>query len=132
MYYNQSTVEGKQTFITKTSEPLVERTRKLYKLLKQHNLFGIYMTTIAVRPKYIYEILDEWLSIWNTPLGEIIDKCNDNFIFITNGTVEINRKEILMSFNDTLSRLDEEYLVNLIEYMRRYFNSERGKNVKLI
>jgi hypothetical protein len=130
MYYYQFTVEGKQTYQELPKESLKERTRKLYKLLKQHNLFGIYMTTIAVRPKYIYEILNEWLRIWDTPLGEIIDKCNVNFII--DGTVEINRKEILMSFNDTLSRLDEEYLVNLIEYMRRYFNSERGKNVKLI
>lgn len=130
MYYNQSTVDGKQTYQRQPKESLKERTRKLYKLLKQHNLFGIYMTTVTVRPKHIYDILDEWLSIWNTPLGEIIDKCSDNFII--NGTVEINRKEILMSFNDTLSRLDEEYLVNLIEYMRRYFNSERGRNIKLI
>ena len=52
--------------------------------------------------------------------------------FIQNGTFVINRKKLLDKFNDTLSRLDEEYLVNLIEYMRRYFNSERGKNVKLI
>lgn len=44
----------------------------------------------------------------------------------------INRKKLLDKFNDTLSRLDKEYLVNLIEYMRRYFDSERGKNIRLI
>ena len=130
MYYHQTTVDGKQTYQRLPKESLQDRTRKFYKLLKQHNLFGIYITTISVRPKYIYDILGEWLWMPNTPLGKIIEKCNDNFIL--DGTVEINRKEILMSFNDTLSRLDEEYLVNLIEYMRRYFNSERGRNIKLI
>ena len=113
MYYNQSTI--------------TERTRKLYKLLKQHNLFGIYMTTIAVRPDRIFIILSEWLEMWITPIYHLIEG------ELRDGTLDnINPKEILMSFNDTLSRLDEEYLVNLIEYMRRYFNSERGKNINLI
>ena len=130
MYYHQSTVEGKQTYKTNPEGTVEERTRKLYKLLKQHNLFGIYITTISVRPKRIYDILEEWLWINNTPIGEMMSDYEEEFI--QNGTFIINRKRLLDKFNDTLSRLDEEYLVNLIEYMRRYFNSERGKNVKLI
>lgn len=130
MYYHQSTVEGKQTYKTNPEGTVKERTRKLYKLLKQHNLFGIYITTISVRPKRIYDILEEWLWINNTPIGEMMSDYEEEFI--QNGTFVINRKKLLDKFNDTLSRLDEEYLVNLIEYMRRYFNSERGKNVKLI
>lgn len=130
MYYHQSTVEGKQTYKTNPEGTVEERTRKLYKLLKQHNLFGIYITTISVRPKRIYDILEEWLWINNTPIGEMMSDYEEEFI--QNGTFVINRKKLLDKFNDTLSRLDEEYLVNLIEYMRRYFNSERGKNVKLI
>ena len=39
MYYHQSTVEGKQTYKTNPEGTVEERTRKLYKLLKQHNLF---------------------------------------------------------------------------------------------
>ena len=130
MYYHQSTVEGKQTYKTNPEGTVEERTRKLYKLLKQHKLFGIYITTISVRPKRIYDILEEWLWINNTPIGEMMSDYEEEFI--QNGTFVINRKKLLDKFNDTLSRLDEEYLVNLIEYMRRYFNSERGKNVKLI
>ena len=130
MYYHQSTVEGKQTYKTNPEGTVEERTRKLYKLLKQHNLFGIYITTISVRPKRIYDILEEWLWINNTPIGEMMSDYEEEFI--QNGTFVIDRKKLLDKFNDTLSRLDEEYLVNLIEYMRRYFNSERGKNVKLI
>lgn len=130
MYYYQSTVEGKQTYQQKPKESLEERTRKLYKLLKQHNLFGIYMTTIAVRPERIYDILEEWLWVYNTPVGELMSECEQEFI--QNGTFDISRKRLLDKFNDTLSRLDEEYLVNLIEYMRRYFDSERGKNIRLI
>lgn len=130
MYYCQSTVEGKKTYQEQPKESLKERTRKLYKLLKQHNLFGIYITTISVRPNRIYDILEEWLWVINTPIGEMMCKCGQEFI--NDGTFVINRKKLLDKFNDTLSRLDEEYLVNLIEYMRRYFNSERGKNVKLI
>jgi hypothetical protein len=130
MYYHQSTVEGKQTYKTNPEGTVEERTRKLYKLLKQHNLFGIYITTISVRPKRIYDILEEWLWINSTPIGEMMSEYEEEFI--QNGTFIINRKRLLDKFNDTLSRLDEEYLVNLIEYMRRYFNSERGKNVKLI
>lgn len=130
MYYHQSTVEGKQTYKTNPEGTVEERTRKLYKLLKQHNLFGIYITTISVRPKRIYDILEEWLWINSTPIGEMMSDYEEEFI--QNGTFVINRKKLLDKFNDTLSRLDEEYLVNLIEYMRRYFNSERGKNVKLI
>jgi hypothetical protein len=130
MYYHQSTVEGKQTYKTKPEGTVEERTRKLYKLLKQHNLFGIYITTISVRPKRIYDILQEWMWVSTTPIGEMMSEYEEEFI--QNGTFVINRKKLLDKFNDTLSRLDEEYLVNLIEYMRRYFNSERGKNVKLI
>ena len=130
MYYYKSTVEGKQTYKTNPEGTVEERTRKLYKLLKQHNLFGIYMTTIAVRPHRICEILEEWLWVYNTPIGEMISQCEQEFI--QDGTFDISRKRLLDKFNDTLSRLDEEYLVNLIEYMRRYFNSERGRNVKLI
>ena len=130
MYYHQSTVEGKQTYQRLPKESLQDRTRKLYKLLKQHNLFGIYITTISVRPSRIYSILQEWLWVNNTPIGEMISECEQEFI--QDGTFDINRKRLLDKFNDTLSRLDEEYLVNLIEYMRRYFNSERGKNVRLI
>jgi hypothetical protein len=130
MYYHQSTVEGKQTYQEQPKESLQERTRKLYKLLKQHNLFGIYMTTISVRPKRIYDILDEWLCIGYTPIGIMISECGQHII--QNGTFNISRKELLEKYNDTLSRLDEEYLVNLIEYMRRYFNSERGRNIRLI
>lgn len=130
MYYHQSTVEGKQTYKTNPEGTVEERTRKLYKLLKQHNLFGIYITTISVRPKRIYDILQEWLWINSTPIGEMMTEYEEEYI--QNGTFVINRKKLLNKFNDTLSRLDEEYLVNLIEYMRRYFNSERGKNVKLI
>ena len=130
MYYHQSTVEGKQTYKTNPEGTVEERTRKLYKLLKQHNLFGIYITTISVRPSRIYDILQEWLWIINTPIGEMMSEYEQEFI--QDGTFDINRKRLLDKFNDTLSRLDEEYLVNLIEYMRRYFNSERGKNVKLI
>ena len=130
MYYCQTTVEGKQTYNTNPEVTVEERTRKLYKLLKQHNLFGIYITTISVRPKRIYDILDEWLWVNNTPIGEMICECGQKLI--QDGTFNISRKELLEKYNDTLSRLDEEYLVNLIEYMRRYFNSERGKNVRLI
>ena len=130
MYYHQTTVEGKQTYQEQPKESLLERTKKLYKLLKQHNLFGIYITTVTVRPKRIYDILDEWLWITETPVGEMMEKYHDKLII--DGTIEINRKELLEKINDTLSRLDEEYLVNLIEYMRRYFNSERGRNIKLI
>ena len=130
MYYHQSTVEGKQTYKTNPEGTVEERTRKLYKLLKQHNLFGIYITTISVRPNRIYDILQEWLWVSTTPIGEMMSEYEEEFI--QNGTFIINRKRLLDKFNDTLSRLDEEYLVNLIEYMRRYFNSERGKNVKLI
>ena len=130
MYYHQSTVEGKQTYKTNPEGTVEERTRKLYKLLKQHNLFGIYITTISVRPKRIYDILEEWLWINSTPIGEMMSDYEEEFI--QNGTFVINRKKLLDKFNDTLSRLDEEYLVNLIEYMRRYFNSERGRNIKLI
>ena len=130
MYYNQSTVEGKQTYQEQPKESLQERTRKLYKLLKQHNLFGIYITTISVRPSRIYDILTEWLNMWNTLVYDLMQRCYDEFV--EEGTYKVNRRELLDKFNDTLSRLDEEYLVNLIEYMRRYFNSERGRNVKLI
>lgn len=130
MYYNYSTVEGKQTYQELPKESLLERTKKLYKLLKQNNLFGIYITTVTVRPKRIYDILDEWLWFTETPVGEMMEKYHDKLII--DGTIEINRKELLEKINDTLSRLDEEYLVNLIEYMRRYFNSERGRNIKLI
>lgn len=130
MYYIQSTVDGKQTYQIQPKESLKERTRKLYKLLKQHNLFGIYMTTVTVRPKYIYDILTEWLNMWNTPVYDLMQRCYDEFV--EEGTMKVNRRELLEKYNDTLSRLDEEYLVNLIEYMRRYFNSERGRNIKLI
>ena len=130
MYYYQSTVEGKQTYQEQPKESLEERTKKLYKLLKQHKLFGIYITTISVRPSRIYDILQEWLWVINTPIGEMISECGQEFI--QDGTFNISRKELLEKYNDTLSRLDEEYLVNLIEYMRRYFNSERGRNIKLI
>ena len=130
MYYHQSTVEGKQTYKTNPEGTVEERTRKLYKLLKQHNLFGIYITTISVRPSRIYNILQEWLWTDNTPIGEMMCECEQEFI--NDGTFVINRKKLLDKFNDTLSRLDEEYLVNLIEYMRRYFNSERGRNIRLI
>lgn len=130
MYYNHFTVEGKQTYQRLPKESLEERTRKLYKLLKQHNLFGIYIATISVRPKRIYVILGEWLQMWNTPVYDLMQRCYDQFIM--DGTIEINKRELLKNYNDTLSRLDEEYLVNLIEYMRRYFNSERGRNIKLI
>ena len=130
MYYIQSTVDGKQTYQQQPRESLKERTRKLYKLLKQHNLFGIYMTTVTVRPKYIYDILTEWLNMWNTPVYDLMQRCYDDYV--QEGTYKVNRRELLEKYNDTLSRLDEEYLVNLIEYMRRYFNSERGRNIKLI
>lgn len=130
MYYNQSTVEGKQTYQELPKESLKERTRKLYKLLKQHNLFGIYMTTVTVRPKYIYDILGEWLWMFDTPVYDLMQKCYDEFV--EEGTMKVNRRELLEKYNDTLSRLDDEYLVNLIEYMRRYFNSERGRNIRLI
>jgi hypothetical protein len=130
MYYNQSTVEGKQTYQQQPKESLQDRTRKLYKLLKQHNLFGIYMTTVTVRPKYIYDILTEWLNMWNTPVYNLMQRCYDDYV--VEGTYKVNRRELLEKYNDTLSRLDEEYLVNLIEYMRRYFNSERGRNIRLI
>ena len=130
MYYNHSTVEGKKTYQELPKESLQERTKKLYKLLKQHNLFGIYITTVTVRPKRICDILDEWLWSTETPIGEMMEKYHDKLII--DGTIEINRKELLEKINDTLSRLDEEYLVNLIEYMRRYFNSERGRNIRLI
>ena len=60
----------------------------------------------------------------------MISQCEQEFI--QDGTFDISRKRLLDKFNDTLSRLDEEYLVNLIEYMRRYFDSERGKNIRLI
>ncbi len=130
MYYHQSTVEGKQTYQEQPKESLQDRTRKLYKLLKQHNLFGIYMTTVTVRPKYIYDILGEWLWMPDTPVCDLMEKCYDDFE--EEETMKVNSRELLEKYNDTLSRLDDEYLVNLIEYMRRYFNSERGKNVKLI
>jgi hypothetical protein len=130
MYYVQSTVEGRQTYQGQPKESLQDRTRKLYKLLKQHNLFGIYIATISVRPKRIYDILGEWLWVSNTPIGEMMSEYEQEFIQY--GTFAIGRKRLLDKFNDTLSRLDEEYLVNLIEYMRRYFNSERGKNIGLI
>lgn len=130
MYYNQSTVEGKKTYQELPEESLKERTRKLYKLLKQHNLFGIYMTTVTVRPKYIYDILGEWLWMFDTPVYDLMQKCYDDFV--EEGTMKVNRRELLEKYNDTLSRLDDEYLVNLIEYMRRYFNSERGRNIRLI
>jgi hypothetical protein len=130
MYYSHSTVEGKQTYQQQPKESLEERTRKLYKLLKQHNLFGIYITTVTVRPKRIHDILDEWLWITETPVGVMMKKYHDQFIM--DGTIEINKRELLKNYNDTLSRLDEKYLVNLIEYMRRYFDSERGRNIKLI
>jgi hypothetical protein len=115
MYYYQFTVEGKQTYQELPKESLKERTRKLYKLLKQHNLFGIYITTISVRPKRIYDILQEWMWVSTTPIGEMMSEYEEEFI--QNGTFVINRKKLLDEFNDTLSRLDEEYLVNLIEYM---------------
>ena len=130
MYYNQSTVEGKKTYQELPEESLKERTRKLYKLLKQHNLFGIYMTTVTVRPKYIYDILGEWLWMFDTPVYDLMQKCYDDFV--EEGTMKVNRRELLEKYNDTLSRLDDEYLINLIEYMRRYFNSERGRNIRLI
>jgi len=130
MYYYQSSVDGRQTYQENPEGTLEERTKKLYKLLKEHKLFGIYITTISVRPKYIYDILQEWLWIATTPIGIMISEHYEEFI--QDGTFNINRKELLEKYNDTLSRLDEEYLVNLIEYMRRYFNSERGRNVKLI
>ena len=130
MYYHQSTVEGKQTYQRLPKESLQDRTRKLYKLLKQHNLFGIYMTTVTVRPKYIYDILGEWLNMWNTPVYDLMQRCYDDYV--QEGTYKVNRRELLEKYNDTLSRLDEEYLVNLIEYMRRYFDSERGRNIRLI
>ena len=130
MYYIQSTVEGRQTYQGQPKESLQDRTRKFYKLLKQHNLFGIYIATISVRPKRIYDILGEWLWVSNTPIGEMMSEYEQEFI--QDGTFAISRKRLLDKFNDTLSRLDEEYLVNLIEYMRRYFNSERGRNIRLI
>ena len=111
MYYNQSTVEGKQTYQELPKESLKERTRKLYKLLKQHNLFGIYMTTVTVRPKYIYDILGEWLWMFDTPIYNLMQKCYDDFV--EEGTMKVNRRELLEKYNDTLSRLDDEYLVNL-------------------
>ena len=88
------------------------------------------MTTVTVRPKYIYDILTEWLNMWNTPVYDLMQRCYDEFV--EEGTMKVNRRELLEKYNDTLSRLDEEYLVNLIEYMRRYFNSERGRNIRLI
>ena len=127
MYYHQPTVEGKQTYQKLPKESLKERTKKLYKLLKQHNLFGIYMTTVTVRPKRIYDILGEWLLMCDTPIWDLVVRCYDDFV-----EEKVNRRELLEKYNDTLSRLDDEYLVNLIEYMRRYFNSERGRNIKLI
>lgn len=130
MYYNHSTVEGKQTYQELPKESLQERTKKLYKLLKQHNLFGIYMTTVTVRPKRIYDILGEWLWMFDTPVYDLMQKYYDDLV--QEGTMKLNRRELLEKYNDTLSRLDEEYLVNLIEYMRRYFNSERGRNIRLI
>ena len=130
MYYHQSTVEGKQTYQQQPKESLGERTKKLYKLLKQHNLFGIYITTISVRPKRIFDILGEWLWMFDTPIGVMMFECERESI--QDGTFSISRKRLLEKYNDTLSRLDEEYLVNLIEYMRRYFNSERGRNIRLI
>jgi hypothetical protein len=130
MYYCQTTVEGKQTYNTNPEGTVEERTRKLYKLLKQHNLFGIYITTISVRPKRIFDILGEWLWMFDTPIGKIMFECEQESM--QDGTFNISRKRRLEKYNDTLSRLDEEYLVNLIEYMRRYFNSERGRNIKLI
>ena len=87
MYYHQSTVEGKQTYKTNPEGTVEERTRKLYKLLKQHNLFGIYITTISVRPKRIYDILEEWLWINNTPIGEMMSDYEEEFI--QNGTFVI-------------------------------------------
>ena len=88
------------------------------------------MTTVTVRPKYIYDILGEWLNMWNTPVYDLMQRCYDDYV--QEGTYKVNRRELLEKYNDTLSRLDEEYLVNLIEYMRRYFDSERGRNIRLI
>jgi len=130
MYYNQSTVKGKQTYQQTPKESLGERTKKLYKLLKQNKLFGIYMTTVTVRPKCIYDIIGEWLWMPVTPIYDLMEKYYGDFI--EEGTMKVNRRELLEKFNDTLSRLDDKYLVNLIKYMRRYFNSERGRNIKLI
>ena len=91
MYYYQSTVEGKQTYQELPKESLNERTKKLYKLLKQNKLFGIYMTTVAVRPKCIYVILEEWLWMIRTPLYDY---------FLREGTMKVNRRELLEKYND--------------------------------
>ena len=120
MYYDQSKVEGKKSYNRHPKTSLEERTKKLYKLLKENKLFGIYITTITVRPEKIVDELDTWMASI-TPIDEYVDDTNRTSL-----------QEQLRAFNDTISRLDEKYTINLIKYMRRYFNSERGRNIRLM
>ena len=125
MYYNQSNVEGIKSYDKHPQISLEERTKKLYKLLKENKLFGIYITTITVRPSRITEELETWLT-YATPIDTYLDNLET---YIRNKTDEQHK---IIAFNDTISRLDEGYVINLIKYMRRYFNSERGRNIRLM
>lgn len=131
MYYVQNNVEGPETYNEKPKLTLADRTKKLYKLLKEHKLFGIYITTVIVRP----EVIDSEL-IWadSTPLRQKLWDLKEtpSWPYLSIGEKNYWKKVILEAANDTISRLDEEYTVNLIEYMRRYFNSNRGKNIQLM
>ena len=121
-YYDQSKVEGRKSYDKHPISTLEIRTKKLYKLLKENKLFGIYITTVTVRPEKIRNELDTWMTSI-TPIDECVDKTPMS---------KISPQTLLRVFNDTISRLDEEYIINLIKYMRRYFNSERGRNIRLM
>lgn len=131
MYYVQNNVEGKTTYNDRPKLTLANRTKKLYKLLKEHKLFGIYITTVTVRPQVIQTELT-WL--YTSPLRQKLWDLQEAQSNRTLSPKEKNKfqKVILEAANDTISRLDEEYIINLIEYVRRYFNSSRGKNIQLM
>lgn len=131
MYYVQNNVEGKTTYDDSPKLTLANRTKKLYKLLKEHKLFGIYITTVTVRPEVIQS---ELIWAYSTPLRQKLWNLEEALSYrdLSIGEKNCWKKEILEAANDTISRLDEEYIVNLIEYVRRYFNSSRGKNIQLM
>ena len=131
MYYVQNNVEGPETYNEKPKLTLANRTKKLSKLLKEHKLFGIYITTVTVRPEVINS---ELIWAYSTPLRQKLWDLQEAQSNRTLSPKEKNKfqKVILEAANDTISRLDEEYIVNLIEYVRRYFNSSRGKNIQLM
>ena len=131
MYYVQNNVEGKLTYDDRPKLTLANRTKKLYKLLKEHKLFGIYIATVTVRPEVIQS---ELIWAYSTPLRQKLWDLEEALAYHELSREERNKfqKIILEAANDTVSRLDEEYIVNLIEYVRRYFNSNRGKNIQLI